>query len=204
MVLTSTKQFLLSLLFAVQNKLHLFLLTYHCQILCCLDYRWIFGCRATARTTVTHRAAVGPEDAAGLGVNWGWCCRMPSATSAGSCGATAPGCGCNSTHRNSQRSHGISFSPRSKRFQGCSIHKNTFFFILWTLLQNVFTSYCQIFNIFLISRTSGQNFQTNNKFSYHIQEEPPSKQASQNLRIQPLKSIFKVSLKIKWTFSLPI
>lgn len=103
----------------------------------------------------------------GLGSVWDWCCRMPSATSAGSCGATAPssatapGCVCNSTLRDSQRSRGMSFTPKIKRFQGCSIHKNTFFLRLWTVLQNVFTSYCQIFSIFLISRTPGENFQTN-------------------------------------------
>lgn len=71
MVLTSTEQFPLSLLFAVQSKLHLFVLTYHCQVLCCLDYRWILGCRASSRTTMTPRAAVGPQKAAGLGVNLG-------------------------------------------------------------------------------------------------------------------------------------
>lgn len=40
--------------------------------------------------------------------------------------ATLPGCVCNSTHKDSQRSHGINFTPKIKRFQGCSIHKNTF------------------------------------------------------------------------------
>lgn len=71
MVLTSTKQFLLSLLFAVQNKLHLFLLTHPCQILGCLHLRWSFGCRAATRPTMTPRAAAGAEGVAGLGVKLG-------------------------------------------------------------------------------------------------------------------------------------
>lgn len=37
--------------------------------------------------------------------------------------------------------------------------------------------------------------QINNKFSYYIQEEPPSSQVSQNLWIQPLKSIFKDQMR---------
>lgn len=37
--------------------------------------------------------------------------------------------------------------------------------------------------------------QINNKFSYYIQEEPSSNQVSQNLRMQPLKSIFKDQMR---------
>lgn len=131
MVLTSTKQFLLSLLLAVQSKLHLFLLTHHCQVLCCLHHRWIFWVQGLQQN---HSDSQGSE-----------CCRAWGERGAAEfhqqplqaavepqqpSSATAPACVCNSAHRDSQRSHGISFTPKIKRFQGCSIHKNTFFSML--------------------------------------------------------------------------
>lgn len=120
MVLTSTKLFLLSLLFAVWNKLHLFLLTHHCQMLC-PRFQMDFGCRASARTPLTPRMEQGSGGSGTQAAEKLWnLCRHPNS-------ATAPGCVCNSTHRDSQRSHGMSSTLKNKRFQGCSIHKNTCF-----------------------------------------------------------------------------
>lgn len=121
MVLTSTEQFPLSLLFAVQSKVHLFVLTYHCQVLCCLDYRWILGCRASSRTTMTPSESCrawgeSGADAAEFHQESLKAAVEPQHPST----ARVPGCVCNPTHRNSQRSHGISFAPKIKRFLGCS------------------------------------------------------------------------------------
>lgn len=207
MVLTSTKQFCLSLLFAVQNKLHLLLLTYHCQILSCLNCRWIFGCRASPRSAVTHRAAAGPQNAAGLGVSLGWCCRMPSATSAGSCGATAPssatapGCVCSSTHRDSQRSHGRSFTPQIKRFQGCLIHKDTFLFkVMNSLTKCVYKLLPNIQHISNI-KDSSREF-SNKKITSSATIFRRNYLQTKFLRTLEY-SHWKVSLKIKCTLPLP-
>lgn len=95
------------------------------------------------------------------------------------------------TSRESQRSHGKRFSPLSQDQDiFCTTENHFFFLMLWALLQNVLINYCQIFSIFLISRTWGQQFQTNNKSSCVFRKSHFQSKFLRTLEYSQWKNIF--------------
>lgn len=147
-------------------------------------------CRIIFRTTPAHRhrAAVGPQGAAGFGVNLILRGQLSRLTT-----PTVPwGLDMFGNIQGKSKEPWNKLSPPKSRPRHFLHYWKPFFFffMLWALLQNVLINYCQIFSIFLISRTWGQQFQTNNKSSCMFRKSHFQSKFLRTLEYSQWKNIF--------------